>query len=708
MRAILGALLAMIWLSLPVVAQQQEPAPATLLADQISVTGARNDILIAEGHVEVLYGPHILRATRIEYRRAEDIILIDGPLSLVAENGDIVLADSGELSADLTAGILKSARLVLDQQLQLAAANLHRVGDRFSVLDNTVATSCTVCDGGVPLWQIRARRIIHDQEERQIYFDDARFEVAGLPVMYLPRLRLPDPTLERATGFLLPRVRASNLVGLGIEVPYFITLGDHADLTLAPFLSRRSRTLGLRYRQAFRNGEIEVNAAGTRDDILTSRNRGYLYASGDFDLPREFKLEFDLRTVSDEAYLLDYSIDSADRLASPITLSRTLRDEQITANATYYETLRSGEDSGTLPRTIVSGSWTRRFVPGPVGGIATAEFDLFAFNRPSGADTLGRDLERASARLNWHRDWTTNNGVVLGFTGALHADYFKYQDDSLRPDAIFRSAQFGAVELRWPMIRNTTGGAVDTLEPIAQLVWSQAGNRNIANEDSLAVEFDEGNLFALNRFPGSDAVEEGLRLNLGVNWTRYTQTGLSFGATLGRVIREKPSAQFDTSTGLNGYTSDWLAAVRVDTGTGLTLGNRMLFDDQLSFSQNELRVGWNSDRANFATSYLWSAADLTANQATDISEVQFDGGYRFNANWTGRLDWRYDIEQNRAAETGLGLEFRNECVVVDLSLSRRFTSSASVRPSTDFGLTVTLSGFGNSRADPVSRNCVKF
>ena len=706
MRGVILALFACLWLALPA-AGQTPPAPATLLADQIAVAG-NNDRLVAEGHVEVLYGPYLLRASRIEYRQDEDRLYIDGPLTLVTETGDVLLADSGQLSADLTEGILQSARLVLDQQLQLAAVNLHRVGARYSVLDNTVATSCSVCNGGPPIWQIRARRIIHDEQERQLYFDDARFEVAGLPVMYLPRLRLPDPTLKRATGFLLPRVRASNLVGLGVEVPYFVTLGDHADLTFTPFLSRRSRTLGLRFRRAFRYGEIEVNAAGTRDDILTSRNRGYLFASGNFDLPRDFKLSFDLRTVSDNAYLLDYGITDVDRLDSPVTLSRFRRDEGIVAQVVYYETLRSGEPSATLPRTLAGGTWTRRFVPGVLGGIATAEVDVLAFSRPSNADGVGRDVERASARLNWTRSWTTGSGLVLGFTGALSGDYFKYQDDSLRPASEFRGAQFAAAELRYPLIRRAAGGATDTLEPVVQLVWSRADSANIANEDSLAVDFDEGNLFALNRFPGADAVEDGLRANVGLSWTRRHPGGWNVNGVLGRVFRAENTGQFAPGTGLDGYDSDWLAALQLDTGRGLTLGNRMLFDDQFNFARNELHLGWSGERLDFTSTFIWQAENPVESRFDNAAELQFDGAYVLADGWTGRLDWRYDIEQNRAAQTGLGLEFRNECVVVDLSLSRRFTSSASVRPSTDFGLTVTLAGFGNSTADPVSRNCVKY
>jgi LPS-assembly protein len=54
----------------------------------------------------------------------------------------------------------------------------------------------------------------------------------------------------------------------------------------------------------------------------------------------------------------------------------------------------------------------------------------------------------------------------------------------------------------------------------------------------------------------------------------------------------------------------------------------------------------------------------------------------------------YDFESDRGTLAGLGVEFRNECVSVDLSLSRRFTSSTSVSPTTELSVAVRLSGFG--------------
>ncbi len=63
-------------------------------------------------------------------------------------------------------------------------------------------------------------------------------------------------------------------------------MGDHADVTVAPFITGKTRTLEGRYRHALRWGNIEFNGAVSVDDILPDEVRAYLFGRGEFNLPR--------------------------------------------------------------------------------------------------------------------------------------------------------------------------------------------------------------------------------------------------------------------------------------------------------------------------------------------------------------------------------------------------------------------------------------
>ncbi|MCE6962062.1 LPS assembly protein LptD [Cereibacter sphaeroides] len=696
---------------LPAVAQEK----ATLVADSVSIVNETT--LVAEGHVEVLYKGTRLTASRVLYDQPADRLTIEGPIVLDDGAGRLVLADQAALSGDMAEGMLTSARLVLDQQLQLSASTLARVGDRYTALGSTVASSCQICaDSPTPLWEVRARRVVHDELERQIYFDHASLRVAGVPVAYIPRLRVPDPTLDRATGFLRPELRTTSDLGTGLKLPYFVALGDSRDVTLTPYVTTKGgRTLEMRYREALSFGTIEAEGAVSRDEILPDEQRGYLFARGTFDLPRDFELAFQIEEVSDRAYYLDYGLGDKDRLASGFEITRARRNEYISGRLLKFRSLREDEDNDTLPSVVADAAFHRRFGFGPLGGEGGLRLETHSHRRDSndpedsdrdGDDIAdGRDMSRASVRLDWRRNWTLGGGVLGSALAEIGADAYDVSEDAAWEGSDTRTNGAAAVELRWPWVRASASGASDVIQPVLQLVWADAADSEVPNEDSVLVEFDEGNLFALDRFPGADGVEDGRRAAFGVNWTRFDPAGWSLGATLGRVVWQEENPGFSAASGLDETQSDWLAALQLAMQNGLTLTQRTIVDSDFGVTKAEWQIDLERDRYGFSSRYVRVRESLYENRPDPVAEITLDTRYRLTDAWTASADGRYDFEEGRTAEAGVGFEFRNECLSVDLSLSRRFTSSTSVSPSTDFGLSVDLIGFGSGAAPGPSRVC---
>lgn len=687
---------------------------ATMVADNVALEG--NDTLTADGNVEVLYKGRRLRAARVVYDQSADRLAITGPILLTTEDGNtVILADQAALDADLTNGVMTGVRMVLNRQMQLAAAEMQRVGGRYTQLSRSVASSCKVCEGSsTPLWEIRARKVVHDELAQQIYFSNAQFRVAGLPVFWLPRLRMPDPTLDRSNGFLRPELRTTSGLGSGLKLPYFITLGRSADVTLTPYITTKNgRTLEYRYRQAFSTGTIEFGGAFSRDELLPGETRAYVTAKGQFALPQGFELKLKGEYVTDRAYLLDYGYPEDDRLESRIEATRTRRNEYISARLISIQTIRDGESQSTIPSLIGDFTFHRRFSGGPFGGEAGLRFQTHSQLRTSSeildlddngiAD--GRDMSRASLRADWRRNWVTEPGIVATLLGEGTADLYKISEDAVYGGDRTRLHGSIGAELRWPWVRAEANGVSHMIEPVAQLVWSPGGTERIPNEDSQLVEFDESNLFSLNRFPGSDATERGTRANLGLTYTRYDPEGWTLSLAGGRVFRTKDYDQFSNSSGLGGRSSDWLLAWQLRMGTQVTLTNRILFDDDLSLTKGEWRLDVTQDRFTLSSGYVWLEADEEEERPDQTSELQLDARFDINPSWTATAATRYDFDTDQMSRAGLGLAWRNECVELDLSLSRRFTSSTNVKPSTTFGLSVELVGFGSGAKGGPARMC---
>ncbi len=710
LRALLAGAALAVLLASQVNAQAAQDR-ATLVADQMEIAGDTR--LIAQGAVEVFFQGRRLTATRIVYDQAAGRLLIEGPIRLTDATGEtIILASQADLSADLTEGIMTSARVVLDSQLQIAATEARRVGGRYLQLDNTVASSCRVCAGSdTPLWEIRSRRVTHDQMEKQIYFDHAQLRLGGVPVFYIPRLRMPDPTLKRANGFLLPKLSSSTTLGTGFEIPYFLTLGSSRDVTITPFVTNDdARSVALRYRQAFAKGNITVNSALSRD-TQSDDARGYLFADGSFALPQDYKLTFHGETASDPAYLAEYDITDADRLTSYVDVTRVRRDELVFGKVRVIKSLRSEENASSVPSLVGDALWQHRFAG--LGGTGNLRFESHGHLRSSTSpldadlDTVpdGRDVARGSVGADWRRDWVLPGGFVAAAIGETRLDFYDVAQDPVYAGDSTRLWGAGGVELRWPLVRGGKDGARQVLEPVVQIIGAGATASALPNEDSILVEFDEASLLSLNRYPGSDAVETGLHVNLALSWNRYDPDGWSMGATVGRVLRADDDGAFSAASGLSGTRSDWLASVHYETGSGLYAAGRIIADDNLNLARGEVQLDYSAKRISVGSGYIWSIADASEFRSEDVSEMSLAAGYGLNQFWRANASGRYDFEAGSASRAGLGLRFKNECVLLDLSLSRRFTTSTRVKADTRFGVTLELTGFGGSDSAGPARMC---
>ena len=354
-------------------------------------------------------------------------------------------------------------------------------------------------------------------------------------------------------------------------------------------------------------------------------------------------------------------------------------------------------------------------MPAILGGEGGLELQAHSLYRPSdiSIDTNGdgiadgRDMARLNIKGNWRRSWNLANGMQLDSGLDAEADFYRIGQDALYTGQPYRGTGTAGVALRWPWVKSNTKGRVQVIEPVVQLVSAPKPDRSIPNEDSSLVEFDESNLFGLDRFPGADAFEGGTRVNLGVNYLTTSPEGWSAAATAGRVMRIEDLGQFSAPSGLSGRNSDWLISASLDSPDHIGFLSRALLDDGLNLTKAEMLAHLNRAKLKMSGGYTYILADPAENRTQDVRELVLDSTYAVTSNWTAHLTDRYDLATESTAQAGLKLNYQNECLLVDLSVSRRYTSSTSVAPSTDFGLTVELLGFGGSAAQGPQHMCAK-
>ena len=525
-------------------------------------------------------------------------------------------------------------------------------------------------------------------------------------MFFFPYLRLPDPSLKRATGFLVPQLTTSTTLGTALKTPYFFKLSANKDITLTPVLSAKTNTLNYRYRQAYKTGQLHVEGAISHDTLLPNHSRGYLIGNAAFKLKNGYSLGMQLQSVSDPSFLFEYDVSEIDRLESNITVKRTQRQKNSELRFSNYQSLRDSENNSTQPTLVTEGFTQRRLHPGSIGGVLDLETSFLASYRYSDEDFDGYDNARLSFVTNWHRNWQYKNGIIVDVETKLEASqYVMRQNQTLAPNML-RLSTAPAFGIRWPFSRSMGDGSVRLFEPRIQLAGLRSFSLKPLNQDSTRVEFDEGNLFRLNRSPGFDQTETGPRLNIGISGVTNHKNGTNTGWKIGRVYREKDIAIFSNSSGLSGSISDWLVVGSLETTSGIELVARALVKDAGDITKTEARFIWQNSEHEIATSHVGLSADIMEGRTTSLSSLALNWKYNLSSNWQSISEFQLDSAVGRLSKLNLGFNYENECVKIDFSASRRFSTSAILNDKTEFGLTIELLGFSSGvRKTPKNHRC---
>ena len=307
-----------------------------------------NDRVSAAGNVQISSSGSTLESDRVIYDQKTKRLHAEGNVRLTDADGKITYGQIIDLSDNFRDGFVNSLRLDLPEQTRVASSRAQRTSGNFTVFENGVYTACEPCKDNPlkpPEWQVKAARIIHDQGEQMMYFEDARIEFYGVPLAYMPYFSAPDPTVKRKTGFLMPMFSTSSLYGVGMAVPFYWALAPDYDVTVAPLItSRQGPLLQAEWRQRLVNGSYNIRAAGifqldrqqfvNAGDTPGDRNfRGTIESSGQFNLSDKWVWGWDTTVLTDKTFISDYQLGQFS--ASYATLGAVLKTPDYALSQLY-------------------------------------------------------------------------------------------------------------------------------------------------------------------------------------------------------------------------------------------------------------------------------------------------------------------------------------------------------------------------------------
>lgn len=668
----------------------QRDQPAFYQADAAEYD-REGGLVTLKGHVELWQNDRMLLADRVTYDRNTGVAAAHGNVVLLEPDGQTVFAEYAELGEGMKQGVLEGMRALLAENGKLVANGARRTDGRINELSRVVYTTCDLCKDDpskAPLWQIRAREAIQDIDGKMMEYHDAVVDFMGVPIFWTPYLTHPDPSQKRASGLLVPNFGISKHLGPFFAQPYYWVIDPQSDATVTPMLAGRNGPgLTVEYRRRFNNGSVSVNASAAN---YNSNAGGHIFAKGVFAIDEVWRWGFDVQRASSVNYMRDFRVaNSQSLLTSQLWVEGFGQGAYTRGDVRAYQGLTSNVRAEKLPYVLPRYQYSLVTEPDGLGGRTSVDLGAFNLFRHDGSNT-----KRINASLGWERQYIGRAGEVWNVraqvaSGAYVAHQFD-QQPNFGPAGSITGGQAmptAAVMLRWPLMRDAGDWGSQIVEPIVQVIAAPRGSNyasvRIPNEDSLDQEFTDATLFSLNRFPGIDRLEGGMRANVALHAAWYLPGGAAVDAQVGQGFRTQRDATFLKGTGLERTASDYVSHLSFAPNSYIDVTSRQRFDNRSlkpRFVDATATVGPSWLKVNGGYLYsvtnpfsYYDTAATSALAAVPRNEVTL-GATTKAGPWSFRVSGRRDVRLNKMVAMGLGTSYEDECFIFDVSFSRRYTS----------------------------------
>ena len=673
--------------------------PVQFQADEMTYD-SRNKVTTARGNVVVVQDQRRLLADTLVYDELNDRLTATGNVTLYEPSGEVIRANSLEVTGDLKNGVIEDVRAILADGSRLTASRGERRDGVLTQVENASYTPCFPCaedPSRAPLWQVRAVKVVHDQNEKIVEFSHAWLDFSGVPVFYVPYFYQPDPTVKRKSGLLIPGFGHSSDLGFIIQVPYYAVLSDSQDVTLTPwFTSNEGPVLEAEYRQALAHGDINFSGSGTYDS--DGHAMGHVLGKARYDISEDWRAGLDAQRTTNRTYLRRYGFDNSRTLTSRL-YGENFRgaNDYLTGRVMAFQDLEDNIDQETVPYVA---PWIDYYHVSDIdrfGGRTDVQLDTVALTRQDGTDT-----RRLSGRVQWERPFIGPLGDVVTVSTALWGDGYNVENQTTtnRQNSYngFSGRVFPQASAQWrmPLIRESES-IQQIVEPVVEAVLApNYGNPSrIPNEDSQDFELQDTNLFGLHRLPGIDLVDEGPRINYGLNWMLFGTGASSASVFVGQSYSFFQDNTFGQGTGLQDNVSDIVSSIDLVPVPWLDVIYRNRLDhSSLAFRRNELTTRVGVDALRIGATYVRYQAQ-PENDLQGREEAQYTLDSQLTRFWRSRIFGITDIRADSQREIGLRLVYEDECFLFSGEYARQNFKDRDVEPSNVFFFRVGLKTLGD-------------
>jgi LPS-assembly protein len=651
---------------------------------------------------EILKGDNVKVITNFNLEQSDQMYFSNAIINLKDKN---FTAGNTEIRAD------KKLFDDVNNDPRIKGVSSEGKGNR-TTIKKGVFTSCSDNPKCSP-WHIKAQKIVHDKEKKQLIYDNAILKVYNVPVLYFPKFFHPDPTVERQSGFLRPQLNDSSVLGSSLYVPYFQVLSENKDITWRPTvfnvmgLSSDSTSatddkiymLQTEYRQENEYSSFITDVGimhGYKSQLaIDDKNtQTHFFAKFAKDLNYDnfltSTLNASLYKVNNDSYLkiFDSSLSQTplnpsnkNIMSSQVSLVLDSNDYNFDMGVKAQENLKNKKNSDRYSYQFPYYNFSKDIYIDPLPGI---------FNFDSDGNNNLRDTNIFSTSINNNLNFQSNsyrskNGFSNNFkayysnTNVIAKKHPTYKNSpTVRFDNIYEFVS------SWPLSNKTLN--FDNL--IVPKVSYRINPNGMDDMSGSSRRIDASNIFNINRLSTAGTFEDGQSLTLGINYskTNLQKTNQKFDYSLATVLRNKKSNKIPESSTINETKSNIFGSFKNKFSDNFSI------DYNVAVDNNFKKAPYNSVKTRFSINNFVTEFNFVEDNssATDTNILSNTTSFLFNDNNSFSFKTRRNRKINLTEYYDLIYEYKNDCLVAGIKFRKTYYEDRELKPKEDLLFTLTL------------------
>jgi len=707
-----------IFLIIPIVffTHSQNASEILIYADYISYDQSKN--LIAKGNAKIISGDEIILSDLVVFNKETNIFTLPKKFTYKDKKNNYYYGSEGTFNKDFTSAEIINVKMLLNDGSRIVGSKSVRHNE-IDIINKGVYSPCTsrikFKDFICPIWQLEGETILHDSEKLMLYQKHTKMRIFNTPVFYLPYLISPSPLRKkRKSGFLNPSIDLKFLdskISHLISMPYYFNIDIDKELTFIPMFNygggvNSSQRFAFNYNQIISGGKLKLKYQ--MDTEIENENNERWFKNGSLitDYSQNLNEKFSIGIGSVLQTSRDYiqTTDQNNKLSYASSLSSTVnlngyqvfnKDDSLSVNLSTYQSSNVQEDNKTIPKVL----------PYLTYNYGAKKYNKLTYNNTTKYYNILRELNTDTHAEKQQKisHFTKINTDIFKFKSKiileseLYNQAFKTTNKNINGNNVsseyFRIFPITSVTFVSPFRHLKTNVMIKpTLKIIA--ASGQSNSNKISNEESTNNSYNISDVTLLNRYTGSDKLDNSKRMVAGLNLSKKK---ISFNYF--QTYEFTNNSNYHKESGNYNHLSDALSSIIYDDeNLKVNYSNRYDVEKNKILSQ-KISLQNKNILGVFNISYL----DVKKHTNDLLDGNQETVNYGFVSNKYKKynifsLGGTYNASNEKNNEYTLKYRYFDECFGINLDFTRFEYLNTSIKPNDKLTLTFTFKNLGSYKS----------